>query len=55
MTTIEFNEKRPFRQCRKRKMLTDEFYTESNIINETGRLNKRKDNNNVEKLNLVKS
>lgn len=62
MTTIEFNEKRPFRQCRKRKMLTDEFYTESNIKNETGRLNKRKrlnksssiNNNNVEKLNLVK-
>lgn len=63
ITTIEFNEKRPFRQCRKRKMFKDELYTESNIINETGRLNKRKrlkkssfiNNNNVEKLNLVKS
>lgn len=63
ITTIDFQEKRPFRQCRKRKMLTNECYTESNIINKTGRLNKRKrlnkssfiNNNNVEKLNLVKS
>lgn len=46
VTTTEFIHKRPFRQCRKRKIFTNAFIKESNnIINENycnSRLNKRK-------------